>query len=187
MLQGVTAFFAYMWWWLSCRMAELLDFFFYVVCFIQVCDSFLSQPLSSKKMPCQQVPSPPSCSPLLQLVQFQLHYRPPTTQNILLPEGLLWFISQMSNSKSIWTVKHSLDFSETQFYRARRTEISWSSGTVYCGAWAKGFSWARVLRQRIFLIETGIDGCQMFNLGCKESFFPLDSYGTSYMINVWSI
>lgn len=28
MLQGVTAFFAYMWWWLSCRMAELLDFFF---------------------------------------------------------------------------------------------------------------------------------------------------------------
>lgn len=29
-----------------------------------------------------------------------------------------------------------------------------------------------------------MDECQMFNLNCKESSFPLDRYGTGYMIAV---
>lgn len=56
--------------------------------------------------------------PLVQLVQFQLHCRPPTTQSIFfLPESLFWFISQMSNFKRIWTVKCSLDFEVIQNYK----------------------------------------------------------------------
>lgn len=122
MLRGMIVFFAYMWWWLNCRMAKLLNFLFFTLYISSSSVTpFFHSPFLQRKCPVSKFPV--LCHVLLmpphiQLVQFQLHYRPPKTQNIFfLLESSFWFISQMSNSKSIWTVKHSLDFEVILSYK----------------------------------------------------------------------
>lgn len=122
MWHGIIVLFAYMWWWLNCRMAKLLNFLFFT---LYVSSSsvtpFFHSPFLQRKYAVSK--SPVRCHVLLipphiQLVQFQLLYRPPKTENIFfLPESSFWFISQMSNSKNIWTVKHSLGFQVVLSYR----------------------------------------------------------------------
>lgn len=57
MLQGVTAFFAYMWWWLSCRMAELLDFFFLMLYVSsKSVTPFFHSPFLQRKCPVSKFP-----------------------------------------------------------------------------------------------------------------------------------
>lgn len=139
-LQAVIVFFTYMWCWLSCRTVILSGFLLFTLYTLSSSVTpFFHSPFLQRRCPVSKfsvlshvllVP------PLVQLVQFQLHCRPPTTQSIFfLPESSLWFISQMSNLKSIWTVKRSLDFEVIQSYK------NWNFlklGTVWCGVWVKG-------------------------------------------------
>lgn len=122
MLYGLSAFFTCTWWWLNCRMAKLLNLLYFILYIssgsvnLSLHSPFLQRKCPVSKFPvlCHVLLMPPH----IQLVQFQLHYRPPKTQNIFfLSESSFWFISQTSNSKSIWTVKHSLGFEAVVSYK----------------------------------------------------------------------